>query len=379
MDSNKLASLLGSVKKNIRPYTSNGKLAFQVDSESKSSLTEYFNSQEETKLLSTNEYRDSWGYLVQLSMVISWVVERIFNEDPEVVANQLSDYFSSEYISGNNLLVIAGFSDKFTRFDGKNFSLLPLSDIPNSVVKDMLQSDNQQMRFLQSGMSFSAILSREFEVPRFQQEGISPKYPISNLPDVASMLSLLGPCSVSPIAYWWQPANQVPTFMLNSCHGFRHDITSQATLSIKSSAAIADIDELVGDFLNINESEKNRIRIALKYFNQSMCKNDEASKAIDLAIALESLLLDDRDKTEFAFTFRLRGAKLLAEDIDSRKAVFKNLKHLYNYRGAAVHSGKLKNSSEIRNNLKYSIQICADIIRKRIKEGRPNWDDLVLR
>ena len=108
-------------------------------------------------------------------------------------------------------------------------------------------------------------------------------------------------------------------------------------------------------------------------------------KILDLGVTLEMLLLDDDlSNNELSLAFRLRGSWLLGGDIASKRIeIYEQLRELYRYRSQVAHSGMLcKGNMEKINNVRQSFSkyqtLAEDVCRKIIKEGKPNWDKIVL-
>lgn len=116
--------------------------------------------------------------------------------------------------------------------------------------------------------------------------------------------------------------------------------------------------------------------------NLSRRRNSYVDKAIDLGIALESLLLHDRKPDEqIAFPFRLRGAWLLGQDGRERRNYLKLFKEIYGLRCKAVHNGRFdkKYFDKITELLKIGDELCIRIIDWILENKKmPDWDELVL-
>ena len=75
---------------------------------------------------------------------------------------------------------------------------------------------------------------------------------------------------------------------------------------------------------------------------------DNADKAIDLGVAFEALLLNDRShKDQIAFTFRLRAAWFLGSSKDNRRELINLFDKIYECRSKAVHTGRLNGTVKL--------------------------------
>ena len=127
------------------------------------------------------------------------------------------------------------------------------------------------------------------------------------------------------------------------------------------------------------------------YYNRwikSHTYQNPEDKIIDLAIALESLYLLDRDgKPELAFQLRLRASWFLGKDKVHRKELMKDFSQIYEWRSKVVHTGKLPNKTKktpfTRQETKAFIEkaqdLCRQSIIKILEEGKfPDWNNLIL-
>jgi len=137
----------------------------------------------------------------------------------------------------------------------------------------------------------------------------------------------------------------------------------------------------------LSPSAKDKVRLPLRRLNTSMRRRDEADSAIDLGIALESLVLGGVE-TEKKYQAALRCAFFLGQDAESRRRIYHLAGEVYHLRNRAVHRGTLKESDlnnrykgkAIREVLEDASQLVADALKQFIEAGakEPDWDALVL-
>lgn len=119
-----------------------------------------------------------------------------------------------------------------------------------------------------------------------------------------------------------------------------------------------------------------------------MRRANAEDRAIELGIALESLLLNDIESyTPLSYQLRLRGALLHGGTETDRANVYDLLYDIYDLRSKAAHGGKLKIRDKFRNGqrmktesrLWQGIELCAHLIRKVAEQKKwPDWKSLVL-
>ncbi|WP_176115284.1 HEPN domain-containing protein [Burkholderia cepacia] len=144
----------------------------------------------------------------------------------------------------------------------------------------------------------------------------------------------------------------------------------------------AGFSEVVTRFESLPDSERNHLTVSLHRLNESIRHRNPVDKALDLGIALESLLLSGkREKEQLSLQFRLRGAWLLGQDGAHRNALYKQFQELYELRSLAAHTGTIstKKGSSVDIVLAQGQSICADAIKKIIlRGGYPDWNSLLV-
>lgn len=106
--------------------------------------------------------------------------------------------------------------------------------------------------------------------------------------------------------------------------------------------SIVDLDgvsDLYQRYMAIPEKRRLPIDISLWRRAQAMNTWDNINKAIDLGIALESVLTSSKTRDQLSLQIRVLGAKLSSSDRDERSKVFSTLKCIYGIRSEAVHNG----------------------------------------
>ena len=104
---------------------------------------------------------------------------------------------------------------------------------------------------------------------------------------------------------------------------------------------------------------------------------------VELRIALESTLLagDTGSSPEIQFRIATRGAWLLGEAYDERKACFDTLRKAYGLASSVLHARKLKrkNRAEDADTVSRAQDLCRAAIMQMVREGTvPSWDEVAL-
>ncbi|NSW58373.1 MAG: hypothetical protein HPY44_20385 [Armatimonadetes bacterium] len=148
------------------------------------------------------------------------------------------------------------------------------------------------------------------------------------------------------------------------------------------------LPDLLGLWQQLKANEDGKLAIALRRYNGLDDRRYLEDKLIDMAILLESALIDG--KGELSFRLGLRAARLL-----SRASVFETLRKLYDYRSDVVHGTQPDLATAINKRDKSQGQrdgealvtevqgICTDVLvkllartqEKSLKEVLKNLDD----
>ena len=121
------------------------------------------------------------------------------------------------------------------------------------------------------------------------------------------------------------------------------------------------------------------LRVPIQRWRRSKAASNGVDLAIDLRIALESLLLDDGNNAELSFRLALRAAWYLGANEDERTKIFNAVRKAYNIGSKAVHTGQ-GYGDMIPAYLVAVQDICRAAILRRISEGEnpPDWKEMVL-
>jgi hypothetical protein len=139
------------------------------------------------------------------------------------------------------------------------------------------------------------------------------------------------------------------------------------------------VRELVEKYLDLGAHLKKKLAVPIQRLNQALKRLDMVDRAIELGVALEALLVDDRDHdAPISYLLRIRGSWLAGGTLEERKENYKLLRDAYDLRSRAVHSGNISKpgADEV---LREGSALCANLIRSVIQRGHvPRWDDLIL-
>ncbi|SDU56874.1 HEPN domain-containing protein [Pseudomonas mandelii] len=157
-----------------------------------------------------------------------------------------------------------------------------------------------------------------------------------------------------------------------------HDVTLDELEEFKKTLAL---------YFALPKAKREKLEVPIHRINEAARHDNLVDRAIDLGVAMESLLLAGlEDTAQLSLTLRLRGAWLLGRDFTERKDIYYLLRDLYDCRSSAAHSGKLskrtKDEARAEIALKDGLPLCARAIKEVIFRGgelTPNfWVELML-
>ena len=125
------------------------------------------------------------------------------------------------------------------------------------------------------------------------------------------------------------------------------------------------------------------LRVPIDRWMKSMEERDPIDQIIDLAIALESLYVQD-SQTEVRFRLAINAAWHLGKSKSDRRDLLEFFQNFYRLRSNAVHTGRLprkidNSSSDVSEVVSRTRDLCWDGITAVINAGGvPEWRDLVL-
>ncbi|MGC0015388.1 hypothetical protein ACPPTR_07805, partial [Ralstonia pseudosolanacearum] len=200
------------------------------------------------------------------------------------------------------------------------------------------------------------------------------------LHDIALVLTAVGPRPVTAATMWFQYCDPDldRAAVLNGSNMKLTEIipmTSHEYPDVDPDTARAAIS----GFFSLEDSTKGKVRVALKRLHQAQIRHDVGDRAIEVAIALESLLGDGN--TELTHRVSTRGAKFLGGTVEERMRTFDVIKGAYGVRSSMVHTGSATERYKICGVKTHAsaivpeaISICAQVLLKLFsRPALPDW------
>jgi hypothetical protein len=213
--------------------------------------------------------------------------------------------------------------------------------------------------------------------------------------ELSEVIALLVPKPIFVLGQWYQrPQNAPLVGSVGAYSGPKNDPPFHTEIK-QEDYPIEEIQSLVAQYRALDESIRKRLRTPLNRLNQgrrNLETGDLEAAAIDLGIAAEALLTQDRDAdASISFVLRARGTLLLAGTPNERKDNYTTLRDLYGLRSKVAHEGTLVDRSAIpfsetaAKRLQDATQkanssrlICTKLITTVIRRAEfPDWDQLM--
>ncbi|WP_397452115.1 hypothetical protein [Pseudomonas sp. NA-150] len=201
--------------------------------------------------------------------------------------------------------------------------------------------------------------------------------------DIAMLITLIGYNPVIGTAIWmeYEDADLKCYGDFLSSWSARSIETIPRAGQVYQPVDLSEIQNIISDFQRLNTQAKLKVRVALERFNLALRRGSLGDRAIDLSIALESLV-GGNESSEVTHKVTTRTARLLGSDLTQRSRIRDIVKATYTYRSAMVHNGQqptkakmiLEERTEAKEILKQAGVVCADLIKTILRLGdTPEW------
>ena len=147
---------------------------------------------------------------------------------------------------------------------------------------------------------------------------------------------------------------------------------------------LSKASKTVRAYYDLDKVTRRKVRTAMERVHMAFIRNSPQDKALDLSIALETLLIDSPG--EHSFKISLRAALLTEDDITTRAATRAIIRAAYNLRSELVHGGRFKNEVTVdgekvpsRDVAKKATAITIGVIQSVMSAGKsPDWSEVEL-
>ncbi len=216
--------------------------------------------------------------------------------------------------------------------------LVPFEDVPDGPQKHQLVSRSPGVLHTGPWMPPEAALVTHLEISPLFYSGEAPDPDFSlgeRISEIALCLTAIGPSTPLVAGSWFRfddDSIQEAASLLGSTISYGgHEILPRHVSAVPMDASAL---EVVGQFFSAEDDLRNKARRSLERLRQSLVRRDIGDRALDLAIALESLLVEGGG--EHRYKTALRSALVLG---DRRVRARSIIRAVYDLRSSMAHSG----------------------------------------
>ena len=279
--------------------------------------------------------------------------------------------------------------------------LLPLESLPPSRQKDRCTDDHwppTARRLPLPPFAWkppTAALVAKTEVRPFLIDASTEKNSKDNnvreayppLEDIRLCLALEGPSIIITGLSWFQyvdPDLEAAILGEGSTSYINREVLP-LYISADSPVVAIDVQAIVREYMALKPAIRNRLRIALEHLQQALIRSDPFARTLEIAIALEALLIDSSG--EHTFKLAYRAALLVSDDVDERIATRAVITAAYVMRSSLMHGGRRSGTVKVIGQEKEPVKevaskaakITALVIKRIIMEGGlPEWNQFEL-
>lgn len=325
------------------------------------------------------------GFRVQLSSLADWVLAQSLSRGTEAPIRDLERFLALGYLPYSEIVALSGLYPRERVDLGEDVFLVPIRDISQSAVTDQLFGIPRSLTEFTgpknaprpSAAIFKTVKKEPPLVADFSMGmGAPPSY-YSELMEISRSFSAIGPSGWIAMAHWCQVEDWIPLARSGSAWNM---LSYEIVHDNYTELAPAEVSAFVSQYRATPDSIKTKLRVPLDRLNQCMRRRRLEDRAIELGIALESLVVSDRSAADpISLPLRLRSAIYLDHGVETRRKTYRTIKKAYELRSKAVHEGGLVDSEENRKTIDEAAMVCAQIIRKIVSTGVfPDWDNVIL-
>ena len=212
----------------------------------------------------------------------------------------------------------------------------------------------------------------------FSRRAVSTEFPNFNPWQFCEVLSLSADCHATAWVEWYH-MDPNHLWSLSTSSGFSfYDRPQRSQSKDLDGEQIREATLLYKAHESLDEETSAWLQMPIYRWLQANVGQSFADQLIDLGIALESFYINDRSP-EIRFRLAQHGAWYLGRCAEHRKRIARDLRHIYDQRSDAVHSGLVVRNERTVRIQERAREYCRRSIVKAINEGKkPDWADLII-
>ncbi len=331
------------------------------------------------------------AFAVDYYRLLRWMVDRAREVGSQQCVKEVFDYFDCVDFSAHAILFVAGVHCDHVVDMGQGITLAPISLVPTSRMKAIMAhaGDTRMPTPIPS-----AVLTRPFQQRKrhwSQSKETRTTEPgdwlggevLQTLDDARLCLSLSDQelLAIQTIASTMSADDHFPMLEFGvswGLHSFRAPISFSRRIN---DANVGVARTLFDQFVALLPEDRTHIRIPMEKIVEAAAVTDWVRSAVELRVALESLLLPDGDKGELRYRLSTRAAILGGGSIEERRDARKRMTKVYDLCSKAVHTGRLPGNNQTGELLRWARQVVRNIICGMLRKQvvRFNWERIELR
>lgn len=310
----------------------------------------------------------------------------------QAACNWLEKVITTQQARGLCVMVLWGVTINVPVILSRGVELIPINQLPESKQKERVLGHKE----IQIPISFTAfedaeaaLLYRPIIEPfltnlrDFQEKGLEESLRSQNLlNDTCLALTVVGPSAPVAVAYWFQFEDEDLDAAVNG-HAISSPHLEIAPPMFLNKVFLDPLtaSSAVEGFFKLPRNVQARVRIALQRLNQAVRRVSVGDKAIELAIALESLLVDGVGENTHKVC--LRAALLIGGSLDERLYNRSIVGAIYKLRSELLHKGDVKSNVQVFGRkermpssevVKQGLLVTARVVQQILKrESIPDW------
>jgi hypothetical protein len=202
------------------------------------------------------------------------------------------------------------------------------------------------------------------------------------------VLTLVRCSPVFPIAHWFQIPEETPLIdSVGGWGGYEYDRRFIEEIRPADYDPLA-VQDLVSRYLRLTNGVRRRLDVPLERLRLALLRVRPEDIALELGIALESLLTKEQDsEAPISYRLRLRATHLLGGESEERRENAKRFRIVYGLRSRAAHGASVTDAAlkdaggtgPVVEFLRECANCSAEMIRRIICNGDfPDWEGLAM-
>jgi Apea-like HEPN len=204
------------------------------------------------------------------------------------------------------------------------------------------------------------------------------------LQDITLVLTIIGPRVALPSAQWFNfddPDIERASLMSNAR---RNKFVEIIPIQIQNFPALDPIEakEIVQNYLGLNESVRDKVRVALERLSRALRRQNVGDKAVELSTAFETLV-GDNSTNEMTHKVKVRSVRLIGGTNQIRRKNAAVINKAYSIRSTLVHTGHVDTTKpvticdeqmSVSDVIDHTVGMCVDLIKIVIRrKSIPDW------